>query len=82
MDVMWLRQRYRYDRHVQLAAEESEEMEVDGESGREPMWGKLVGLGNGIGRAVASETAEKSGQGLDDENTGKLGCFRCSGFQL
>lgn len=60
---------------------ESEDIEVAGDSGRECMEGKGGELGNGIGMAVASEMAEKSGQGEDDAGTGRFGCFRRSGLQ-
>lgn len=48
-------------------------MEFEGESGEEPMAGKFVGFENGAGgMAVASDTVEKSGHGLDDAKTGKF----------
>lgn len=44
------------------------------------MAGKVVGFGNGAGgMAVASETVEKSGHGLDDAKTGKFFRPRRSG---
>jgi hypothetical protein len=69
-------------RHEQLDAEESEEMDVEGESGIGPIGAKAAGCGNGNGMAVASETVEKSGQGLDVGKTGRFGCFKRSGRQV
>lgn len=82
IDVMWLRDRYRYDKHGHPDVVESEEMEVEGESGRECIGGKVGGAGNGIGMAVALDMAEKSGQGEDDAGTPRFGCFRRSGLQV
>lgn len=44
--------------------------DVGGERGREYMSRKLVEAVKGM--AVASDTAEKSGQGLEDGKTGRL----------
>ena len=48
-----------------------------GVRGKEEMSGKLVGAGNGM--AVASDTVEKSGQGLEEVGTGTLGFLSRSG---
>ena len=52
----------------------------EGVSGSEDSSSKVVGMGNGM--AVASDTAEKSGQGLDDGGTGRFGFSERSGRRI
>lgn len=80
-EEIWLRQRYKYDRHVHCGAgTESEGVDIGGVIGREDVFRKFdVWVGKGIASvAVASVTVEKSGQGLDDWGTGTFGFFRFS----